>query len=128
MGKLCNELGSAYSWPTGETPRLSKVKKVIECIVENFVSMVAVTKRRAVAFIEFSKGEGNLERKQVVEDTMLNLSQPFTLGLEERDISSSAPTARVTFSMKLSNKNLLMRNFPVLSPMRERYSGIRYQK
>ena len=33
----------------------------------------------------------------------------------------------VTLSMKLSKDNILMRNFLRLSPMRETYSGKRYQ-
>ena len=40
-----------------------------------------------------------------MEDTLLDLPQPFTEGLRERDASSSTPTTR-------------MRNFPRLPPMR----------
>ena len=39
LERLCNELGSSYSWPSRETPRLSKGKKVIECSIKNFVSV-----------------------------------------------------------------------------------------
>ena len=59
----------------------------------NFVSMVAVIKQKAVPSIEFSTAKGHLEREQEVEDTMLDLLQPFTEGLEERDAYSSTPTA-----------------------------------
>ena len=34
LGRLCNELGYCCSWPTEETPRVSKGKKVIECNIE----------------------------------------------------------------------------------------------
>ena len=34
LGRLCDELGYSYSWPLGETPRLPKGKKVIECSIE----------------------------------------------------------------------------------------------
>ena len=27
LGRLCNELGSSYSWPTGDAPNLSKKKQ-----------------------------------------------------------------------------------------------------
>ena len=51
MGRLCNELGCSYSWPSEETPRLSKGKIVIECSIDNFVPVVAVTKQEAVPSI-----------------------------------------------------------------------------
>ena len=63
-----------------------------ECNLVNFVPMVAVTTQTAVPSIEFSTAKGNLERKQEVEDFMLDLSQQFTEGLEERDSPSSTPT------------------------------------
>ena len=34
------------SWPSGETPRLSKGKKVVERSIENFVPMIAVIKNK----------------------------------------------------------------------------------
>ena len=43
--------------------------------------------------MEFSTAKGNLEREQEVEDTMLELLQPFSQGSEERYASSSSPTA-----------------------------------
>ena len=52
-----------------ESPRMSKGKRVIECNIEHFVPMVAVTKQKA-------------------EDTMLDLIQPLAEGLEERYASS----------------------------------------
>ena len=51
MGRLCNELGCSYSWPSEETPRLSKGEKVIECSIDNFVPVTAVTKQEAVPSI-----------------------------------------------------------------------------
>ena len=90
LGRLCNDTGYYYSWPTRETPRLSNSKKVIERNTENFVT----TKHKAVPSIEFSTAMGNLEREQEVDDTMLDLLQPFTEGLEEQVASSSTPTAR----------------------------------
>ena len=43
--------------------------------------MDADTTQKAVPTIEFSTAKGNFERKQAVEDTMLDLLQPFTQGL-----------------------------------------------
>ena len=37
LGRLCNELGYSFWWPTGDAPRLSKVKEVLECSIENFL-------------------------------------------------------------------------------------------
>ena len=91
--RLCNGLGYSYSRPTEETPRLSEGKKVIECNIENFVSMIAVTQQMEVPSIEFSTAKGNFEREQEDEDTILDLLQPFTEGSEERDASSSTLTA-----------------------------------
>ena len=54
LGRLCNEFGYSDSWPSGETPRSSKRKRVIEYNIENFVARVAVTKQKAVPSIEFS--------------------------------------------------------------------------
>ena len=45
LGRLCKELGCSYSWPSEETPRLSKGKKVIECSIDNIVPVIAVTKK-----------------------------------------------------------------------------------
>ena len=71
LGGFCNELGCSYSWPSGEAPRLSKGKKVIECSIENFVPVVAVTKLKAVPSIEFSSAKRNFEREEEVDGTML---------------------------------------------------------
>ena len=60
--------------------------------------------------------KGNLQREQEVEDTMLDLLQPFTEGLEERGVSSSLRQLGVTLRMKLSKNSLMMRNFPRLPP------------
>ena len=94
LGRLCNELGYSYSWPTRETPRLSKGKKVIECSIENFVLMVPVTKQKAVPSIEFSTAKGNLERERKRSGgQQLDLLQPSTAGLQNGDASSTTPTA-----------------------------------
>ena len=55
LGSLCDEHGCSYSWLPGETPRLSRGKKVIECSIENFVPAVAVTQQNAVPPIKFSR-------------------------------------------------------------------------
>ena len=78
----------------GRQEKIPDYQTVIECNFENFVPMVAVTAQKAVPSIAFSTAKGNLEREQEMEDTMLDLTQPFTEGLEERDASSSTPTAR----------------------------------
>ena len=92
IGKTAMSLVFSFSWPTEETPRLSKGEKVIKCNIENFVTMDADTTQKAVPSIEFSTAKGNLERKQEVEDTMLDLFQRCTQGLQERDASSQIPT------------------------------------
>ena len=43
--------------------------------------------------IDFSTAKGNLDREQEMEDTILDLIQTFTEGLEERYAPSSTPTA-----------------------------------
>ena len=43
----------SYSWPSEGTLRLSKGKQVIECSIENFVLVVAVTTQKVVPSIEF---------------------------------------------------------------------------
>ena len=67
--------------------------KVIECSIESFVPVVEVTKKKAVPSIEFSSAKGNFEREKEVEDTLLDLLNPFTEGSEEHDASSSTPNA-----------------------------------
>ena len=64
LGRLCNEFGFSYSWASGGTPRLSKGETVIECRIEIFVLMVAVTEQKAVPSIVFSTAKGNLERER----------------------------------------------------------------
>ena len=60
LGRLCS-------------PRSSKKgKKAIECSIENFVPVVAVTKQKDAPSIEFSTAKGNFEREKVVEGTMLS--------------------------------------------------------
>ena len=112
VGKLYNEFGYSFSWPSDETPRLSKGKNVIECSIENFVSVVAVIKQKALPSMKSSTGKANLEREQEVERTMLDLLQPFTEGLEVRDASSSVPKAsydskREVFEEQSITENLL---------------------
>ena len=68
--------------------------KMIECSIENFVSVVAVTKQKAVPSIEFSSAKESVEREKV-EDTMLDQFQTKTEGSEEeRDASLSTTKAR----------------------------------
>ena len=94
IGKSAMNLVFSSSWPTEETPRLSKGEKVIKCNIDTFVTMDADTTQKAVPSIEFSTAKGNLEREQEVEDTMLDLLQPCTQGSQERDASSQIPTLR----------------------------------
>ena len=66
--------------------------------------MVAVTKQEAVPSMEFSTAKGNLEREQEVEDTMLELLQPFSQGLENDMHLLHLRQLEVTLRMKLSKK------------------------
>ena len=88
-------LGFSSSWPSGETPRLSKGKRVVACSIENSVpGGVAVTHQRVVPCIEFSSAKGNFDREKELEDTMLDLLAPFTDGLKEDVACPSTPNAR----------------------------------
>ena len=78
--------------------------------------MVAVSKQKVVASIEFSSAKGNFEREKEVEDTMLDLLKPFTA---MRCILPQLRQLGVTLRTKMSKKNLFMKSFPRLSPMRE---------
>ena len=71
---------------------------MIECSIENFVHMDAVTKQNAIPSIEFLSVKGNFEREKEVEDTMFGLVKPFTEGLQKHHASSSTPTGGVTQS------------------------------
>ena len=75
-------------------PDYRKGKKAIKCDITIFVLMFAVTKQKAGQFIAFSKAEGNFARERKAKDTTLDLLKPFAEGMEERDASSSTPTAR----------------------------------
>ena len=90
MGRLCSELG--YSADRRNSQKTNGTR-VIECNIEKFVPIVAENKPKAVQSIEFSTAKGNLKREQEVGDTMLDLSQPLTEGLQERNTSSSTPKA-----------------------------------
>ena len=84
-------------------PENQKGRK-IECSIDNFVHMVAVTKRQGVPSVEFSTAEGNLEREKEAEDTMLDLLQPFTTGTQKRYASSLTPTARRELSHEVAEE------------------------
>ena len=89
LGRPCNELGSSYSWPTGDAPNLSKKKKAREQSnapsVTSSPCLQLPNKRQYHPL--FPTAKGNLEREKEVKDTMLDPS-------EEYDASSSSPTAR----------------------------------
>ena len=123
FGKLCNELGSSHSWPIGETPRVSKGKKGIQCNIENFVPVVAVTKQKTVPSMEFSAAKGNLEREQEVEDTMLDLLKPFTERLKEYDVYSSTLAAGCDPTHELVEEQSHDVKLPSVAADAERYSG-----
>ena len=116
LGRLCNELGRSYSWPTGETPRLSKGKKVIESNIENFIPLVAVTKQKTVPSLEFLAAKGNLEREKTSGGHhagsvgVLRKGQKNTVDLPLWQLG-------VTLRMKLSKNRLMMRYFPRLPLM-----------
>ena len=128
LGRLCNELGYSCSWPSGETRRLSKGKKVIGCNIENFDPVVAVTKQKTLPSIEFSLVKGNFERENEVEDTMLDLLKPFTEGLEEDDASSSTPNAGRDPKQTLKEKTSWWQTSVGCHRCGERHSGNRHQE
>ena len=128
LGRLCFQFGHSYSWPTEATPRLSKGDKVIESHTENFVTMFAMIEQKAVPSIEFSTAKRNLERENEVEDTMLDLLQPFTEGIQERDAFFQLRQLGMALSMKLSKIKILLRSSPRLPPIRGEILWQRYQE
>ena len=94
LGRLCNELGYSYSWRTGETPRLSEGKKEIECNIENFVPVVAVTKKKAVPPIQFWTATETLSDNKMWRTPFLICCNHSQKDWKERHASSSTPTAR----------------------------------
>ena len=64
LGRQCTELGYSCSWPSEETPRLSKGKKVIERSIENFVPVVAVTKQKAALPLNSRRPQETLGEKK----------------------------------------------------------------
>ena len=93
-----------------------KVRKRSNAASETFVSIVAHTTPKAVPSIEFQTSKGYLEREEVVKDTMSDLSKKNCKN------EMHLPRLRkleATLCMK-TKKNLLMRNFLRLSPMRVR--------
>ena len=67
--------------------------------------------------------------EQEVEDAMLDLLQPFTEGVEERDASSRTPAAGSDPAHEVVEEQSHGEKLPRLPPMWwERYSGRRYQE
>ena len=77
LGRPCNELGHHYSWPSGETPRFSKGKKVIGRSIEHFVPVVAVTAQKAETSIDLSSAKGNFERGMLAKKKTLDDKKNF---------------------------------------------------
>ena len=82
LGRLCNDLGYSCSWHSG-TPKLTKGKRVLECGIENFVPMVAVTKQRAVLIKDISLAARNCAHERERKDTMLELLKHFSDRLKD---------------------------------------------
>ena len=92
---------------------------MIECSIQHIAPMFSVTKQKALPSIEFSTAKGQFEREKEMEDLMLDLLKALKEGLQGHDASpSDSKSMEVTLSIELSTKNLLMMNFPGLSPMR----------
>ena len=58
LGRLCSELGYPCSWPPGESLRLSKGKRVVNCSSKNFVPMGTVMTHRVVPSSVFPTATG----------------------------------------------------------------------
>ena len=93
-------------------PDYRKGKKAIKCDITSFVLMFAVTKQKAGQFIAFSKAEGNFARERKAKDTTLDLLKPFAEGIEERDASSSTPTAGGDFTHEVVEEQSLDEKLP----------------
>ena len=63
-----------------------------------------------------------------MNDTMLDLLEPFTEGLKEYDASSSTSKAKKNPKQITKEKNLLMTNLPRLSPVRGEILGEKQQR
>ena len=83
VGRHCSDLGYAFSWPSGGTSKLVKGKRVIECGIDNFIPMVAVTEQRAVLIKDISLAARNCEHERERKDIMLELVKPFTNRLKD---------------------------------------------
>ena len=74
------------------------MNRVIQCGIENFVFVVAVTKQKAVLSEDILSATGNCERERErqrdknIEKTLFKLFKPFTEGLEV-DAKSLNPDA-----------------------------------
>ena len=116
FGSLCYELGNSYSWPSGETP--SFVNATWEtshgCSYQAEGSNIHGFSRQPRETLRKRSGERRAEsvttRYRRITRTNIHLPQLQQLGVIPR--------------MKLSKNNLLMRNFPWLTPMRR---GILWQ-
>ena len=122
LERPCNEFGYSFSWASGGTPRLSKGETVIECRIEKFILMVAVTES-----IEFSTAKGNLERERTrIRGQQMDLFYPSTEGFQDRDASSSTRTARSHLENEVVEEQSLCEKLPsVVAGAEKRYSGKR---
>ena len=68
-----------------------KAKRVIECSIENFVSVVAVTKQKAAPSIGSSSAKGNSEREKDVEERRRCISHPMQV-IEEQPLEDKPPS------------------------------------
>ena len=95
-----------------------KARKLSNCCIENFVPWLQLPHRRQYHPSNSRQLRETLGGEEV-EDTMLDLLNPFTEGFQVR--AAYLPQLRqleVTFGMKLSKNYILKRNFLRLSPMR----------
>ena len=84
------------NWPSGGFPRLSEGKRVIECSIENFVPVVAVTQHRVCPSVDFSPASGNCSPR--VEDPSASSSATgyCEQGAEYKKVTDKKPPSKVT--------------------------------
>ena len=54
VGQLCDELGNSYSWQPEENPKITECERTITCCFDNFVPLVAVTKRKSCSALGYN--------------------------------------------------------------------------
>ena len=125
FGRQCSELGYSCSWPTGETQDYQKIRKYSNAASKTSSHCCRYqTEGSTIHWIPDSQGALWAGKRSVGHHVGSVETICRRIG-RTRYIFPNSDSQEMTLSMQLSKKNLLMRNFPRLSPMRVK---IRWQK